>query len=54
MKVYLVKCEIDYEGCYPIGVYSTMEIAELVAEKHKRSGDGINIIECTVDEDIDT
>ena len=52
--MWLVECGINYEGSWPIGVYSTLEKAEKSKEELNGEGDYINITEITLDEDIDT
>jgi hypothetical protein len=52
--MWLVEAGIDYEGSWPIGIYSTLGKAERAKERNKTQGDYVNILEILTDEDLDT
>ncbi len=52
--MWLVECGINYEGSWPIGVYSSLERAEKSKKELNGGCDYINITKITLDEDIDT
>jgi len=52
--MWLVEAGVNYEGSWPIGVYSTLEKAEEAKERNKAQYYNVNILEIQVDEDLDT
>jgi len=52
--MWLVQRNIDYEGSWVIGVYSTLEKAKKSKEQQDETLSHISITEIKLDEDIDT
>lgn len=50
MKIWVVVGNNRYEGCEePVGVYSTRELADIAAKKHRREYDDIEVLEYELD-----